>query len=30
MQIDDTDRRLLRHWLAEPGLPRLIWPNGPV
>jgi len=22
MQIDDTDRRILRHWLAEPGLPR--------
>ena len=22
MQIDDTDRRILRHWLAEPGLER--------
>ncbi|MDZ4395778.1 Lrp/AsnC family transcriptional regulator [Cypionkella sp.] len=22
MQIDDTDRRILRHHLAEPGLPR--------
>ena len=22
MQIDDTDRRILRHWLAEPGLDR--------
>lgn len=23
MQIDDTDRRILRHYLAEPGLPRV-------
>jgi Lrp/AsnC family transcriptional regulator len=23
MQIDDTDRRILRHWLAEPGLDRV-------
>ena len=22
MQIDETDRRILRHWLAEPGLER--------
>lgn len=22
MQIDDTDRRILRHWLAEPGMER--------
>jgi len=22
MSIDDTDRRILRHWLAEPDLPR--------
>jgi len=22
MPIDDTDRRILRHWLAEPDLPR--------
>jgi Lrp/AsnC family transcriptional regulator len=22
MQIDDTDRRILRHWLADPGLER--------
>ncbi|MFC3086333.1 Lrp/AsnC family transcriptional regulator [Tabrizicola soli] len=22
MQIDDTDRRILRHWLSEPGLER--------
>ena len=22
IQIDDTDRRILRHWLAEPGLER--------
>ena len=22
MQIDDTDRRILRHWLAEPALDR--------
>ena len=22
MQIDDTDRRILRHWLVEPGLER--------
>lgn len=22
MQLDDTDRRILRHWLAEPGLER--------
>ena len=22
MHIDDTDRRILRHWLAEPGLER--------
>lgn len=22
MQIDDTDRRILRHWLEEPGLER--------
>jgi Lrp/AsnC family transcriptional regulator len=22
MQIDETDRRILRHYLAEPGLPR--------
>jgi Lrp/AsnC family transcriptional regulator len=22
MHIDDTDRRILRHWLAEPGLDR--------
>ena len=22
MQIDDTDRRILRHWLADPTLPR--------
>ena len=22
MQVDDTDRRILRHWLAEPGLER--------
>jgi Lrp/AsnC family transcriptional regulator len=22
MQLDDTDRRILRHWLAEPGLDR--------
>jgi Lrp/AsnC family transcriptional regulator len=22
MQLDDTDRRILRHYLAEPGLPR--------
>jgi Lrp/AsnC family transcriptional regulator len=22
MQIDDTDRRILRHWLTEPGLDR--------
>jgi Lrp/AsnC family transcriptional regulator len=22
MQVDDTDRRILRHWLAEPGLDR--------
>ena len=24
MQIDDTDRRILRHWLAEPGLERAV------
>jgi Lrp/AsnC family transcriptional regulator len=24
MQIDDTDRRILRHWLAEPGLDRAV------
>jgi Lrp/AsnC family transcriptional regulator len=24
MQIDDTDRRILRHWLAEPGLERSV------
>ena len=24
MQLDDTDRRILRHYLAEPGLPRAI------
>jgi Lrp/AsnC family transcriptional regulator len=24
MQIDETDRRILRHWLAEPGLERAI------
>ena len=24
MQIDDTDRRILRHWLAEPGLDRAL------
>ncbi len=24
MQIDDPDRRILRHWLAEPGLERAI------
>lgn len=24
MQIDDTDRRILRHWLAEPGLERAL------
>ena len=24
MQIDDTDRRILRHWLAEPGLDRVV------
>ena len=22
MQVDETDRRILRHWLAEPGLDR--------
>ena len=22
MQVDETDRRILRHWLAEPGLER--------
>ena len=22
MQIDEADRRILRHWLAEPGLER--------
>jgi Lrp/AsnC family transcriptional regulator len=22
MQLDDTDRRILRHWLAEPGMER--------
>jgi Lrp/AsnC family transcriptional regulator len=22
MQVDDTDRRILRHWLSEPGLDR--------
>jgi Lrp/AsnC family transcriptional regulator len=24
MQIDDTDRRILRHWLAEPGVERAV------
>jgi Lrp/AsnC family transcriptional regulator len=24
MQIDDTDRRILRHWLAEPGMERAV------
>lgn len=24
MQLDDTDRRILRHWLAEPGLERAV------
>lgn len=24
MQIDDTDRRILRHWMAEPGLERAV------
>ena len=24
MQIDDADRRILRHWLAEPGLDRAV------
>ena len=24
MHIDDTDRRILRHWLAEPGLERAV------
>ncbi|MDK2774818.1 MAG: Lrp/AsnC family transcriptional regulator, partial [Tabrizicola sp.] len=24
MQIDDTDRRILRHWLAEPELDRAV------
>ncbi len=24
MQIDDTDRRILRHWLAEPQLERAV------
>lgn len=24
MQIDDTDRRILRHWLSEPGLDRAV------
>jgi Lrp/AsnC family transcriptional regulator len=24
MQLDDTDRRILRHWLAEPGLDRAV------
>jgi Lrp/AsnC family transcriptional regulator len=24
MQPDDTDRRILRHWLAEPGLERAV------
>jgi Lrp/AsnC family transcriptional regulator len=24
MQVDDTDRRILRHWLAEPGLERAL------
>ena len=24
MQIDETDRRILRHWLAEPGMQRVV------
>ncbi len=24
MHLDDTDRRILRHWLAEPGLERAV------
>lgn len=24
MQVDETDRRILRHYLAEPGLPRAV------
>jgi Lrp/AsnC family transcriptional regulator len=24
MQLDDTDRRILRHWLAEPGVERAV------
>lgn len=24
MQVDDADRRILRHWLAEPGLDRAV------
>ena len=24
MQVDETDRRILRHWLAEPGLDRAV------
>jgi Lrp/AsnC family transcriptional regulator len=27
MQLDDTDRRILRHWLAEPGLERAVLAN---